>query len=134
MPAMGIAVNFCRNTRRGLHGAAPDPFARPRCTPAHLQGLLRGTVAGRKREEHCQCPACGTTSRFKSNRAVAKERERLWRRRQTDPAAPASRNAGSHGLAVSDHLDLYQRFGTTKGGDPRWRCKAGRKVFSVDFR
>jgi transposase-like protein len=90
-------------------------------------------VAGRKREEHCQCPACGTTSRFKSNRAVAKERERLWRRRQTDPAAPACRNAGcrSHGLAVSDHLDLYQRFGTTKGGDPRWRCKAGRKVFSA---
>ena len=57
----------------------------------------------------------------------------MRRIRETDPCAPACRTAGcsNQDLRVDEYSDLYQRFGMTKGGDPRWRCKGCEKTFSI---
>lgn len=70
---------------------------------------------------------------MKNNRAVAEERERLRRLRDTDPVVSACQTAGcaNEKLPVDDRPDLYQKFGQTQGGDPRWRCKGCRKTFST---
>ncbi len=132
-PFAGIDLNFCRNPSCAAYGVLPDPFKRPKGAPPPASGVLRGVVAGKKHEEHYQCPACGTTSRVKNNRAVVEECERLRRLRETDPATAACRNVGcvNEQIPVEGHPGLYQSFGQTNGGDPRWRCKGCMKTFST---
>lgn len=132
-PVAGIDLNFCRNPACALYGVAPDPFKRPHGTRPAPPGVPRGVVAGKKHEEYYQCPACRTTSRIKNNRAVAEEYERLCRLRKIDPCAPACRNAAcaNEHVPVAGHPEHYQRFGNTKAGDPRWRCKGCARTFSV---
>lgn len=129
----GVDLNFCRNPACALYGVLPDPFKRPNGSPPAPPGVPRGAVPGGKHKEFYKCSACGTTSRVKNNRAVVEEQERLRRLRDIDPCAPACRMTGcaDQDLPVSDHSDLYQRFGKTEGGDPRWRCKGCAKTFST---
>ncbi|ULB08374.1 hypothetical protein ORIO_00255 [Cereibacter azotoformans] len=132
-PVAGIDLNFCRNPACAEYGILPDPFKRPNGSEPAPPGVPRGAVSGKKHEEYYQCDSCGTTHRLKNNRAVAEEVERLRRIRSTDPSAPACRNTdcANHGLSVAAHPGMYQRFGKTKGGDARWRCKGCGKTFSV---
>ena len=132
-PVAGVDLNFCRNPACALYGMLPDPFKRPNGSPPAPPGVPRGAVPGGKHKEFYKCPACRTTSRVKNNRAVVEEHERLRCIRETDPCAPACRTAGcaNQDLPVEVHLDLYQRFGKTEGGDPRWRCKGCAKTFST---
>ena len=132
-PIAGVDLNFCRNPACALYGVPPDPFKRPNGTPAAPPGVPRGVVAGKKHEEYYQCPACRTTSRIKNNHAVVEEHERLCRIRKVDPCAPACRtpHCANQNIPVAGNERCYHRFGITKGGDPRWRCKGCAKTFSV---
>ncbi len=132
-PVAGVELNFCRNPACAHYGVLPDPFKRPQGSPPAPAGVPRGAVPGGKHQDFYKCSACGTTSRVKNNRAVVEEHERMRRQRDIDPCAPACRTVGSanQDLPVSEHPGLYQSFGKTKGGDPRWRCKACAKTFST---
>lgn len=132
-PVAGVDLNFCRNPACAHYGVLPDPFKRPQGSPPAPAGVPRGAVPGGKHKEFYKCSACGTTSRVKNNRAVVEEHERVRRLRDIDPCAPACRTAGcaNQDLPVSEHPGLYQSFGKTEGGDPRWRCKACAKTFST---
>lgn len=119
---------------RPVHSTACGPirFRRPNGAPAPPPGVPRGAVPGGKHKEFYKCSACGTSSRVKNNRAVAEEHERMLQLRESDPCAPACRTEGcaNEDLPVEAHPGLYQRFGKTQGGDPRWRCKGCAKTFS----
>ncbi len=119
-PVAGVDLNFCRNTACALYGVRPDPFRRPSGAPAPPSGVPRGAVTGGKHKELYKCPACGATSRVKNNRAVAEERGRMRRLRDTDPCAPACRTEGcaNEDLPVEADPGLYQRFGKTEGRGP----------------
>jgi len=132
-PVAGIDLNFCRNPACAQYGVRPDPFRRPKGAPPPPPGVPRGAVPGGKHKEFYKCPACGTTSRVKNNHAVVEELDRLRRLRTEDPAAPACRNPEccNRDLPVEEYPELYQRFGKTAGGDPRWRCKGCAKTFSA---
>lgn len=132
-PVAGVDLNFCRNTACAQYGVFPDPFKRPNGSPQPPPGVPRGAVPGGKHKEFYKCPACRATSRVKNNHAVAEELQRLRRLRETDPCAPACGRAGcsNQGLPVAEHPELYQRFGKTKAGDLRWRCKGCATTFSI---
>lgn len=131
-PVAGVDINFCRKPACALYGVPPDPFQRPNGTPPAPPGVPRGAGSGKMHEEYYKCPACGATSRLKNNFAVVEERERMRLLRATDPCALACHTVGCahQELPVDRHPDLYQRFGKTAGGDPRWRCKGCARTFS----
>jgi hypothetical protein len=126
-------VNFCCNPRCAQYGVAPDPFVRTGRRPAHLAGVPRGTVSGYKTRRML------SVSRLRHNIPTQEQpRGRRGARASTAPARDRPHSAGlprgrlrQPPFGRSRHPDRYQCFGTTKGGDPRWRCQGCRKTFSA---
>lgn len=69
---------------------------------------------------------------LKSNRAVAEEVARLSVAHSppVEPTCP-DKTCIQHMLGIHSHTTSYQRFGTTRAGSLRLRCKACRRLFSV---
>lgn len=79
------------------------------------------------------CKLCSETFTIKSNRTVAEEAQRLLAEALGNgPTCPSPRCANHR--APVEQEGAYQRFGETRSGSRRYRCKACRRTFSVQRR
>jgi transposase-like protein len=91
----------------------------------------RYVVVGTSDTSLIKCRACGESTSFVSNAAVAEERDRLLKL-----MAPRSRGAcrsedcPHYGHDVGQHPQHYQAFGRTSVGSQRYRCRGCKKTFS----
>lgn len=126
-PAQGVDINTCRDPKcphfgmparseraRGTRG--PDGYNRDK----RVEGVLL-----------IECLHCGASVVVKSNEGVAQERDRIL--------APLIDNSGCcptpgcvHNRSPVGTPGCYVRHTATKGGSPRWKCKACLKPFTPD--
>ena len=133
-PSFGIDLNFCRNPACGQFAIRPDPFdGRGRSRAVQRANFHHGKVIGSADETAFVCGACGTSSVVKSNGAIVEEYRRLRRkelRGNPDGSCPDV-SCRAHGRPVANRPDLYRRYGKTKAGDQRWRCRLCETTFSI---
>jgi transposase-like protein len=131
-PSDGIQVNYCKNPKCKNYGRPAKPK------------VSRGKVAaGKKRLTDVytvnasgwdmpvlHCKECGESPPMKSNVGIAQELDRFKSLlAETDNGC---QNPECENFGVSLRAKKrYQKFGTTASGDPRYRCKACGKTFSV---
>eukprot|EP01137_Pigoraptor_chileana_P021957 Opistho-2@86332 len=78
------------------------------------------------------CRACLRKSVMRSNLAIAQEVERLYPSGRLKLRAGCQTPACSaQGLSVSEHPEQYFSHGTTKAGQPRYRCKSCGSTFTA---
>lgn len=131
----GIQVNFCKNPVCENFGAPASTQKQPRGPGASKDNrdkyqLNRG---GRKKVTQLICLCCGETPPVKSNQAISDEAKRISRylEHATPEASCPNTKCANHGKGISAGKVLYQAYGKTTSGSPRYRCKACNKTFSV---
>lgn len=133
-PSFGLDINFCRNASCSQFAVAPDPFdGRGRSRAIQRPNFHRGKVIGSADETTFVCGACGISSVVKNNRAIVEEYRRLrsmQQRGNPDGSCPNT-VCRSHCRPVAANPDLYRRYGRTKTGDQRWRCRGCEKTFTI---
>lgn len=133
MAVDGLQVNTCRNLRCTNFGVIPlDRVDRGR-NPTVVD-TYSATGAG-KSISAMRCKICGEIFRLKSNQAIVEELARL--REQSTPIYPVgcpNANCSNFGKPESSPPSLYQSFGTTASGSPRFRCKGCHRTFSISAR
>jgi hypothetical protein len=128
----GIQVNFCRNPTCSNFGvAASQTVSRGR--PALGAPPNPYTISGQgKGIQGIRCNTCGEAPPIKSNLGIAEEVARLGSHLLARPSAGCSGDAcASRGISPHDRPDLYDRFGKTRAGSSRWRCKRCGKTIST---
>ncbi len=126
--AGGIQVNFCKNpTCENFGVPVPETAWKGKAShgaqsPYTLTGAV-GTGAS------ARCNACGEHFPIKSNLGVFEEAWRISAQTFREPCCPEIL-CGNHLAPVSTD-GAYYRFGQTKAGSPRWRCRACGKTFSA---
>lgn len=120
-----LQVNTCRNNACPAFGLAPIP--RTEETAAGLPKrrgrpgqLVTHTFTGREDKRGLSCRQCGHTSSLKSNVGVQEE---LARARSYLEASPPLQCANSDCDSRKTGLPGFQKFGKTKCGSPRFRCR-----------
>lgn len=135
LSAEGLQVNFCKNPRCANFGIPALPVSK-RGRGAGLRdnyAIDDGTTRSRGGVvSKLLCKLCGSKPALKSNLAIAQEINRLlaYLDPETEPSCP---NAGcaAHQLGIFASPSSYQRFGLTRHGSRRYRCKGCRKTFAV---
>lgn len=127
----GIDVNHCKNPRCANFGVPADIVKYRRKAGSALAsspGTAYKLVAVGKSRPALQCLLCNESFSIKSNLAIAEERERFSRYlAPTALLCCATPGCANKSIPVSDSA-AYQRFGTTKAGSPRWRCRLCKKT------
>ncbi len=86
-------------------------------------------VASGKARPHLKCKLCGEFPPIKSNQAVVEERDRFLGYLVDDPVTCPVESCTNHSLPI-DTPGAYQKFGRTKAGSLRLKCKVCGRVFS----
>jgi len=123
----GIQVNHCKTAGCANFGV-PAPQTRGRVEGGVGSYLL---TSGGRQLPLLQCHLCRHSTVLYSNSAIAQEMARfdLTRTRATSAACPGGECISS-GKPASVHPELYYSHGTTRSGEPRYRCKACGSTFS----
>ena len=124
-PSGDIQVNACKNPRcpnfnvpaiqrekkkGGDHSANKDPHYKSTSVGAKAPGL--------------ECLGCGEVFAVKSNAGIASEVDRISSYLNVKEPSCGNEACPHHGLGLYSHPDAYYKFGKTKKGTPRYRCKA----------
>jgi len=131
----GIQVNFCKNPLCSNFGVPASQAPQPR-GPGAKSNPNRDTytvIAQKKNVPGLHCQKCGEYPTLKSNQAIYEEVGRFLEYLIPKTPQTTCPNSGCHNncIEVDAHPFRYQRFGKTKSGSDRFRCKACGKVFSV---
>jgi transposase-like protein len=128
----GVQVNHCRNphcTNFGIPAqTTPVRKGRPPRGANSRPDLYRLNGLG-KYVPGLKCGDCSETVPIKSNAGIAEEITRLsapllrFERSRVLPGCP-NPLCSNHGRSASEHPELYRKYGATKAGSRRWRCKA----------
>lgn len=130
----GIQVNHCKNPICDNFGVPPSLGRRPAGTPPG-KGSYNITGGGTGGSiKLLKCELCGETPPIKSNQAIFEELSRMSAHFRVEVPEPACKNkdCANHGLPLSEHKDLYRKFGLTGAGMARWQCKACKKTFTSE--
>ena len=133
-PSLGIDINFCRNASCSQFAVAPDPFdGRGRSRAVQRPSVRRGNVMGSDNETAFVCGAFGILSMVKTNRLILEDYRRLRSmQRWGNPDGSCPNTAcRCHSRPVATNPELYRRFGRSKKGDQRWRCRGCDKTFTI---
>jgi transposase-like protein len=131
----GIQVNFCKNPRCTNFGR-PAALTSKRGRGAGVRDAYIVSEDGRSprggARARLTCKLCGSKSSVKSNLAISQEVHRLlaYLDPEPEPACPNDKCL-ARGRGIFSSPSSYQRFGRTRHGSLRFRCKACRKTFSV---
>ena len=117
----GLQINFCKNPECPNFGIEPS-----------VEGQKNYRYLDRDPRQHSlQCKSCNRITIVKSNRSVVDECERFHYHIPCEPELCCpNQECANHSLAVANHPEQYNRFGTTSAGQPRYRCKQCLKTFS----
>jgi transposase-like protein len=123
-----IQVNFCKKPNCpnfGIPAKQPDPGNKQvRGDNYKIVRTHRGVIA-------LKCKFCEEASPVKSNIGIIEEVNRISSYLYPSESCCPVELCQNHNLSVTRYPEHYQKFGTTKHGSPRYRCKKCGKVFSV---
>ena len=135
-PTDGIQVNFCKNPLCSNFGISPSIERQPRgkltgdksARDTYIRGKKNGTPT-------IKCQLCGRTTYLKSNLAVVEEFKRISESLALPRINDRCPNPACDNKTPVDEWPFhnYQRFGTTKKGSERFRCKTCNKTFSIPY-
>lgn len=129
-PYRGIQVNFCKSPVCDNFDVPPQDGTRipGRSATPDTRYSISGLAAG---ETGFKCKACGEILPAKSNRGIYCEMQRISA--YLTPHEPGCPNVqcANHRRSVKSHGECYYPHGTSRHGNPRFRCKACRTTFSV---
>lgn len=133
----GIQVNFCKNPLCGNFGVPASPKPQPKGPGAknHPSRDTYTVVAQKKNIPSLCCEKCGEYPTLKSNQAIYEESKRLLEYlapRNPQTTCPGS-NCKNNNVEIDSYPFGYHRFGKTKSGSDRFRCKICGKVFAVSL-
>lgn len=124
-----VQVNFCKNPHCSNFGV--PPVERPKWSrPA--KGDPKYKIHGTGKDlPGLKCQLCEDTPPLKSNIAVKEELDRMLAetRLPSEPTCPND-TCKNNLLGVATNKSEYYRFGTTKGGSQRYKCKSCSRLFS----
>lgn len=135
LPADGIQVNFCKtigcpnfrvvpkdHVGRGKHAKVRDNYRRIGTRPARKS----------KPKVHLWCSLCGATTMLYSNQAIAEQLSFLEDQCRALPELHCPYCASEReAVRAGRQGQNLQKFGTTKAGSRRYRCRDCGKTFSV---
>ena len=131
-PTAGIQVNFCKNPKcKNFGKPAKDKVTRGR--PAKGQQRLTDVyeISGSGQDLPVLfCKECGERPPIKSNIGIAEEFARFKSLLSEDMVCCQNPICENHKVSFKSK-GKYQKFGKTAAGDPRYRCKACGKTFSI---
>lgn len=131
--AAGLDINFCRNPECANFGVKPAPRMPGRQQTASPDGYRRVGVG--EKLIGIRCDRCGETATVMSNYGIAEELARYEAApRSTSGSGCRTTGCSNGSTSPATHPDMYQRFGVTSTGSPRYRCKSCCKTFSMSFR
>lgn len=117
-----MQVNACRNVTCGQFGRPPKPASgNDKASPA------RYSATGSPGAFAIKCLECGQLFRVKSNRAVADELRRI----SAPLAQPDSLKCKTDSCVNASGEQGFQRFGRTRSGSARFRCRVCGKTVSA---
>lgn len=121
----GIQVNFCKNPACGNFLSPASVFAQARGRNTK-QGMRDSyTVSGRSDGMFLICDKCKECPPIKSNLGIAQEINRISEYLKIERKVVSCRKYGcdNHGIDAYIYDERYWKFGKTKFGSPRFRCK-----------
>lgn len=127
-----MQLNCCRNPGCPNFGVPPLEGGNRWTNPGQSDAyIVIGTSAASRGRSSLQCRECKETTALISNAAIVEERDRLltWYR-PTPMGACRTPGCENQGRDVAEAPEVYQRFGRTDAGSPRYRCRACRRTFS----
>jgi hypothetical protein len=131
LEAGGIQVNFCKNP------ACPN-FAEPPGTAKQPRGRDTGNItkdtyiiSGAANEMFIQCKRCNECPPLKSNIGILEELQRfLAPIFPQDTFTCSNPLCENHAKPVLSNLELYWKFGKSRAGSQRYRCKTCKAVIN----
>jgi hypothetical protein len=131
-PVDGIQVNYCKNPKCKNFGRPAKPeVSRGRVAAGQKRKQDGYRVAASGRDTPVlHCKECGESPPMKSNLGIAQELARFKSLLAENDDGCKNPDCENFGVSLRARK-RYQKFGTTASGDPRYRCKACGKTFSV---
>jgi hypothetical protein len=130
-----VQVNFCRTPSCVNFGKVPELF-RTVFDSQNRKGTTSDgyRIAGQGGgSSGLYCKHCNKSTRLKSNKAVVQERDRQARHMMATPLTQVrcpDEECSNH-LPQGSLAECFQKFGSTKSGSPRFRCRACGTTFSI---
>lgn len=131
----GIQVNYCKSPvcknfgvlpKQGIRGAGKGK--RKLLDPNYR---LTGGGKNNSSVQTFKCKACNEFPPVKSNRGIYIEYKRLSKYLDVVERSCSNTNCINHKVGLKSHPDKYQKFGRSRHGAPRYRCKSCKKTFSI---
>jgi hypothetical protein len=127
-----IQVNFCKNPACGNFCRPASVFAQTRGRYAK-QGMRDSyTVSGKSDGMFIICDKCKECPPIKSNLGISQEIKRISNYLQNEKKEDSCPKHGcdNYGIDAYIYYERYWKFGKTKYGSPRFRCKLCGSTFS----
>jgi hypothetical protein len=126
----GLQVNFCKNPLCVNFGVPAMQFAgETRGKRINDDYKIQG---GKHAGQTLVCKACGESPSLKSNRAITEERTRLLGLLAVAYGPSCADEAcANHAVRVGEDPEAYARYGRSRHGAPRFKCRAYGKVLSI---
>jgi len=124
----GIQVNFCKNPLCGNFGVPASQDRQPRGPGAKSSPYRDTYTVGTQKTgvPGLRCNKCGEKLPMKSNLAIHEETVRLLKYlspKKPQTTCPVS-SCKNHSVELAENPSSYHRYGKTKSGSNRYRCKA----------
>lgn len=134
----GTQVNFCKNPLCGNFGVPASQDPQPRGPGAKSSPYRDTYTVGTQKKgvQRLRCNKCGEKLPMKSNLAIHEETARHLKYltpKKTQNTCPVS-SCKNNLLELEENPSCYHRFGKTKSGSSRYRCKVAEKSFPSPFR
>jgi transposase-like protein len=132
-----IQVNFCKLPTCKNYGIPADtkryPQGRPRRSEKRDKYRRCGDRSPRENTPYMQCLLCGAEFPLKSNLAIHEEFQRFSEHLKFIPPPLLScpnPNCSNHLIGINAEKKAYQKYGKTKSGYQRFKCKICGGTFS----
>jgi DNA polymerase III epsilon subunit-like protein len=134
----GLQVNFCKIPQCPNFGKAKYTFRKPRGRPAKsTDGANRRDLyvpTGTQQAPYARCTHCNKHFPLKSNQGILEELARLnsfkrERKTEAEQTCPNPDCGNYQTVSLEAGPDYYIRFGVTKNGHQRYRCKMCKETF-----